>query len=74
MICLMHETEERGVLSTNGIPWTEDDIVLAVGGDSSVTRAAIQELTLKGVVNRGVDGATTSKANQAEEIKANGLR
>ena len=57
MICLMHETEERGVLSTNGIPWTEDDIVLAVGGDSSVTRAAIQELTLKGVVNRGVDGA-----------------
>ena len=57
MICLMHETEERGVLSTNGIPWTEDDIVLAVGGDSSVIRAAIQELTLKGVVNRGVDGA-----------------
>ena len=26
MICLMHETEERGVLSTNGIPWTEDDM------------------------------------------------
>ena len=69
MICLMHETEERGVLSTNGIPWTEDDIVLAVGGDSSVTRAAIQELTLKGVVNRGVDGAFLCRRIVRDEKK-----
>ena len=69
MICLMHETEERGVLSTNGVPWTEDDIVLAVGGDSSVTRAAIQELTLKGVVNRGVDGAFSCRRIVRDEKK-----
>ena len=57
------------MLSTNGIPWTEDNIVLAVGGDSSVTRAAIQELTIKGVVNRGVDGAFLCRRIVRDEKK-----
>lgn len=46
MLCFMHEAEERGKL-----PWTNEEIAQAVGGNMDDTLKGILELTLKGVVN-----------------------
>ncbi len=69
LLCLMFESEERGVLVSSQRAWSDDEIVLAVGGDSAVVRACVQELTLKGVCNRRQDGALYSKRLVRDEHK-----
>jgi len=69
LLCLMHESEERGVLVTSQRAWSDDEIALAVGGDNATTLACLQELTLKGVANRRTDGALYSKRLVRDEHK-----
>ncbi len=69
MLCLMWESEERGVLVTAGRAWTDEEVCWAVGGDSAVALAGLAELTLKGVVNRRSDGAIYSKRMVRDEHK-----
>lgn len=69
MLCLMFDSEQRGVLATAGRAWSDSEIALAVGGDHDVTLACIAELTLKGVANRTEGGALYSKRLVRDEHK-----
>lgn len=69
MLCLMFEADERGVLATNGVAWSDEEIACAVGGDAATTIGAIQELTFKGVAKRRSNGALYSKRMVADENK-----
>jgi hypothetical protein len=61
LLCLMFESEERGVLISSRRAWSDEEIALAVGGDSTAVLACLQELILKGVALRRKDGALLSK-------------
>jgi hypothetical protein len=69
LLCLMHESEQRGVLATAGRAWDDDEIALAVGGDRSTVLACVQELILKGVANRQSNGALYSRRLVRDEQK-----
>jgi len=69
ILCLMHESEERGVLATGGVPWSDEDIALAVGGDKAETLAATLELTFKGTLGRTLEGALCSRRMVRDEEK-----
>jgi hypothetical protein len=60
VLCLMFECEERGVLVTNGRPWSDDEIVASVGGHADVTALSLRELFDKCVLRRRSDGAVYS--------------
>lgn len=60
-LCLMHECDERGVLSTGGCAWSDGDIAAAVGGDHGTNMACLQELLDKGVAHRNSSGAVYSR-------------
>lgn len=61
MLCLMFECDTRGVLASNGQPWSDTDIVAAVGGDAAEVRSCITELLSKGVASRNGEGAIFSR-------------
>lgn len=69
ILCLMFESQERGVLITAQRAWSDEEIALAVGGDSTTVMACVQELTLKGVAYRRADGALYSKRLIRDEQK-----
>jgi len=52
MLCLMFECEERGVLCTAGMPWTNEQIAAAITGEHSLVLACIDELLAAGVARR----------------------
>lgn len=68
-LCLMFESEERGVLATANLPWSDDEVAQAIGGDRTVTLACMSELTLKGVMHRDTRGALYSKRMVRDEHK-----
>jgi hypothetical protein len=57
VLCLAFELPERGVLVSNGRPWTERELAEAVGGNPDVALRVVQELISKGVIKRREDGA-----------------
>jgi len=69
MLCLMHECEERGVLATAGIAWTDEDISFAVGGDLTRTLSCVKELVRKGIAKRNSVGAIYSARMVLDEHK-----
>lgn len=64
ILCLMHESEERGVL-----PWAAEEIANAVGGERTSTLALIDELTRKGVCTIREDGAMVCRRMVRDESK-----
>jgi hypothetical protein len=69
-MCLANETEERGVFISYGIPWTEKDLIEAVGGNADITTRSIAELLLKGRIKKREDGALfIAKMVRDEEIR-----
>ncbi len=66
-LCLMFECEQKGVLATNGIPWTDDDIALAVGGRWEDTNACLTELVTKGVASRNDAGSLICRRMYRDE-------
>lgn len=70
MLCLMWETESRGILRTNGIIWTEKDVEKTTGID----RKFLQELVQKGVCAKASrSGVFYSKRLVRDELKRSRL-
>ena len=69
LLCLMFESEERGVLITSSRAWSDDEVALAVGGDRAVVLSCVQELMLKGVLLRREDGSLYSRRLVRDEHK-----
>lgn len=69
ILCLMFECSERGVLATDGIAWTDDEIAQAVGGDKTQTLEGLRELVEKRVVSRTDKGAVYSRRMVRDEKK-----
>ena len=67
MLCLMFHCEERGILATNRVPWSLDEIAAAVRGPKDTNLADIQELLAKGVASRRSDGAIFSRRMVRDE-------
>lgn len=67
MLALMFGCEDRGVLSTGGVPWTDEEIAAASGGDISDGLSCIEELLQKGVAHRTSSGAVFCKWMVLEE-------
>lgn len=60
VLCLMFDCEERGILISDGKPWTHEDAAAAVGGDQKAALACITELLGKGVAKLDKRGAIFS--------------
>lgn len=60
LLCLMFECQERGVLATAGVPWTDHEIAGALGGSKEVVLEALTELVGKGVAKRRANGSLYS--------------
>lgn len=60
MLCLMSECEDRGVLITGGVPWLDEEITGATGGDLQEGLSCLAELLRKGVAERNSLGAIFS--------------
>lgn len=69
MLCLMFECEDRGMLLTGGVPWSDEDIAAASGGDISEGLQCIAELLRKGVAHRNQSGAIFSRRMVRDEQK-----
>jgi len=68
LLCLMFESHERGVLADASGPWTDDEIINAVGGDPETTSRGLAELVRKGVLSRRKsDSALFSRRLTREE-------
>jgi len=68
IICLMHESDERGVLLLNGAPMPEDALCRLLGLDNQKLTTTLTTLLTYGVARRReVDGALYSKRMVADE-------
>ena len=79
ILCLMHQSEERGVLITNGEPWDFNKVVKRVANGSRACRQACRELVAKEVMSVRQDGAFFSKRmvndeKQMQTDKDNGAK
>lgn len=61
LLCLMWDCSDRGVLATAGVPWTDEEVAGAVGGNIDVVIRGIHELLAKGVASRNLGGAIFSR-------------
>lgn len=52
IMCLAFECDKRGILATDGNPWTIDEIAHAMGGDKQVNISAIEELLKLNVLKK----------------------
>ena len=69
LLCLMFECPERGVLAGAGGPWTDDEIVRCLGGQSGDTLGTLQEVVRYGVFSRRDDGALVSRRMVKDETQ-----
>ena len=67
MLCLMSECEDRGVLASGGVPWDQNEIAGAIGGDQAENLACIAELLAKGVASLTKLGAITNRRMVRDE-------
>jgi hypothetical protein len=67
LLCLMFQCEERGVLSTGGKPWSDQEIGAAIRGDTQEVLSCLRELADKGVASRTESGALFSKRMVRDE-------
>jgi hypothetical protein len=63
----MFEAERKGVLETNGTPWTDEEIALAAGGCFEETKIALTELVTKGVASRNERGSLMNRRMYRDE-------
>lgn len=57
ILCLMFQSDERGVLVSCGEAWTVEETARALRGDNEVSLSSIQELLRRGVMRSRKDGA-----------------
>lgn len=61
MLCLMHESEQRGRLLLNGNPMPEDALARLLGLDNQILTNTISKLLDYGVASRDQEGALISR-------------
>lgn len=62
MICLMHDSEQRGKMILNGRPMTDEQIARSLGLDNQILTTSLTTLLTSGVATRCTDtGAVCSK-------------
>lgn len=70
MLCLMAESDSRGILRTNGVAWTEKDVARVIGIDPKF----ILELVQKGVCRKAKRSGTLFSARMVrDEVKRHRL-
>lgn len=76
MLCMMFHSEERGVLVSGNVPWSDSEIAEAVRGDHAECLRDIQLLLEKGVAVRDSRGCIFSKrmVRDEQERKADKAR
>lgn len=74
MLCLMFECEERGVLASGGVPWSDREVAAVVSGDTQDVLSCIDELLAKGVAGRNSSGALFSRRLVRDESKRKATR
>ncbi len=57
ILCLMFQSDERGVLVSCGEAWTVEETARALRGDSGACLSSVKELLERGVMRRRNDGA-----------------
>ncbi len=68
MICLLFECPVRGVfVDAGGRPWGDEEIAVAIGGDTTSNLECIAELLAKGVAQRDARGAIFSRRMVRDE-------
>jgi hypothetical protein len=73
-LCLMFESEPKGVLATNGIPWSDEEIASAVGGCNADVTRLVTQLVTKGIASRNADGSLMNRRMYREEKKRDDTR
>lgn len=61
MLCLMHQSENRGVLETNGVPWSVEEIAHSCHERVQKVRKLCSTLVQKGIISCSESGAFYSK-------------
>lgn len=61
LLCVMFDCEQRGILGSNGEPWTEEEVAQAIPGDTFQNLLGIQELLKNNVVRKDDRGFIYSK-------------
>ena len=69
ILCLMFEAEFKGMLATQGVAWTDDEIALAIGGDVKETKRCVTSLVTKGVASRTESGALINRRMYREHLE-----
>ena len=67
LLCFMFDCEERGVLATGGVPWTDQQVAAAICGNPDLTITCLMELLSAGVVSRNKSGALFSRRMVRDE-------
>jgi hypothetical protein len=68
ILCIMHESSERGVLLLNGLPMPEDALSRMLGLDKQILTTGLTTLLTYGVASRrGEDGAIYSRRMVRDE-------
>jgi len=68
ILCLMFDAETKGILESNGVPWTDEEICMAVGGKYEETLQAVTALVAKGVASRSDRGSLMNRRMYREEL------
>jgi uncharacterized phage protein (TIGR02220 family) len=68
MLCLMFECDDRGVLASSGVAWSDKEIAQAIGGDLDVALRCVRSLVLKRVCDRNESGAIFSRRLVRDEL------
>lgn len=74
MLCLMFHSEERGRLVSGGVPWTDEEISVAVRGEPRANLADLDLLLAKGVAVRDSRGCVFSKRMVRDEQERSGAK
>jgi len=71
LLCLMWENVPRGILETNGVPWTEKEILDSVSSPESLRkkRRTLAVLLLNSALTRAENGAIYSRRMVRDEAK-----
>jgi hypothetical protein len=74
VLCVMFNCDQRGVLSTLGTPWTDEEIACSIRGNPKKNRLLLSELLDKNVAKRNDSGAVFNTRMVKDEVERQGDR
>ena len=69
ILCIMFDAPTKGLLETGGIPWPDQEIAFAVGGDCNAVKQTIERLVTLGVASRNANGSLMNRRMYRDEKK-----